>query len=290
MRRFDKKKNIQKANLLAEQRYLQSKGLLNEVDKAELEAPTEPEVAEPETDSKVPDIPTTDASNFSVRFNLANTNDPITGKPIFMTWKVEPNGKTGLLGDDVLGFNPNEYVDKIQKGGIRNNFDSKLFDINMGNCKLTNSVSTAYKIYNGSNKTPIAYVKCSDVKINPASNEQGSPDSEVIYNPRIAPYWRMRTDDVFQNLDSDAVELGDKLPKYDEGVIYAAPITPVKRGETVLYNSRFFALKLNGELYIKEVKDGPDVDNYKAPGEVFIGVDGKTFSNLYTTGNKIYVG
>ena len=30
MRRFDKKKNIQKANLLAEQRYLQSKGLLKE--------------------------------------------------------------------------------------------------------------------------------------------------------------------------------------------------------------------------------------------------------------------
>lgn len=30
MRRFDKDKNIQKANLLAEQRYLQSKGLLKE--------------------------------------------------------------------------------------------------------------------------------------------------------------------------------------------------------------------------------------------------------------------
>ena len=30
MRRFDKKKNIQNANLLAEQRYLQSKGLLKE--------------------------------------------------------------------------------------------------------------------------------------------------------------------------------------------------------------------------------------------------------------------
>ena len=32
MRRFDKKYNIRKANLLAEQRHLQSKGLINETD------------------------------------------------------------------------------------------------------------------------------------------------------------------------------------------------------------------------------------------------------------------
>ncbi len=31
MRRFDKKNKIEKANLLAEQRYLQSKGLVNEM-------------------------------------------------------------------------------------------------------------------------------------------------------------------------------------------------------------------------------------------------------------------
>jgi len=33
MRRFDKKDNIRKANLLSEQRYLESKGLINEADK-----------------------------------------------------------------------------------------------------------------------------------------------------------------------------------------------------------------------------------------------------------------
>ena len=36
MRRFDKKENIRKANILVEQRHLQSKGLLSENDNKEL--------------------------------------------------------------------------------------------------------------------------------------------------------------------------------------------------------------------------------------------------------------
>lgn len=277
MRRFDKKRNMTKANLLAEQRYLESKGLIKED-----ETPMELVI--------VPDMPTTDASKFQVRFNLNNIADPITGKKIFRTWKVEPNGKTGYLGDDKLEFNPSDLVDKVPSGGVRNNFDPRMFDIDMTNCKLTNRVETAYNIYLGSNKTPFAYIKCDDVMVSLASNSPGSPDSEVIYNPMVAPYWRMRTNDVFQDLTGEPVDMDENIPSYKEGVIYRAPITKVKTGKDSFYMSRFFAVKLGGKLYVKEIKDGPGVDDYKTNAQVFIDVDGQSFGKLYTSGTKIYAG
>jgi hypothetical protein len=283
MRRFDKNKNIRKVNLLAEQRYLKSKGLLRED-----EIIVEPEVEAPTTDNRVPNIPTTDAKNFTIRFNLAKTGDPITGKGIFMTWKVEPNGKTGFLGDDKLDFNPNDLVDKVSSGGVRSNFNPYTFDIEMTNCKLTNRPKVGYEIYKGANKDVIAKIKCSDVRVSLASNSPGSPESEIIYNPKVAPYWRMRAADIFQKVDGKVVDIENEIPPYEEGVVYRAPITPVTMGPKS-YMSRFFAIKLGGKLYIKEVKDGPGVDDYKTKGEVFVGVDGETYSNLYTTGNKIYI-
>jgi hypothetical protein len=281
MRRFDKKNNIKKANLLAEQRYLQSKGLINESE----EVSTEPKI-----NSKVPNIETTEANKFSVRFNLAKTSDPITGKKIFMTWKVEPNGKTGFLGNDKLEFNPNDLVDKVDKGGVRSNFNPWTFDLEMTNCVLKNKVSTGYEIYKGANKDVIAKVNCSDVKVSLASNTPGSPETEVIYNPKVAPYWRMRSKDVFKELNGEAVEIGDDIPNYEEGVIYKSPITPVPMGPEKQYMSRFFAVVLSGKLYIKEVKDGPGVDDYKTEGQTFVDVDGESFAKLYTTGNKIFTG
>jgi len=282
MRRFDKKLNIEKVNLLVEQRYLKSKGLLKE---DEQEVATSPEVV---IDDRVPNIPTTEAKNFAVRFNLANTSDNITGKKIFMTWKVEPNGKTGLLGDDKLEFKPSELVDKVEVGGVRNNFHPWSFDLEMTNCVLSNRPNVGYDIYQGASKDVIAKIKCSDVKVSLASNSPGSPESEIIYNPKIAPYWRMRSQDIFQKLNGEAIEMGNDLPTYEEGVIYKAPVTPVPMGPNT-YMSRFFAVKLGGKIYIKEIKDGPGVDDYKSEGQTFVGVDGESYGNLYTTGNKIFI-
>ena len=73
-------------------------------------------------------------------------------------------------------------------------------------------------------------------------------------------------------------------------VLYKAPITPVPMGPDKNYMSRFFAVNLGGTLYVKEVKDGPGVDDYKSEGETFVDVDGETFGSLYTVGNKIYIG
>jgi hypothetical protein len=52
MRRFDKKDNIRKANLLAEQRYLQSKGLINENEDWDLESRKQEYGINPEIDQE----------------------------------------------------------------------------------------------------------------------------------------------------------------------------------------------------------------------------------------------
>jgi hypothetical protein len=249
----------------------------------------EPKSEKPE-DSRVPNIPTTEASFFTVRFNLDNIKDNSTKKKIYLTWKVEPNGKTGPLGDDKLDFNPSDLVDVVNVGGVRNNFDPSAFSIQMTDCSLINPVNRAYSIYKGDNKVPITKIRCSEVSV--SSKVRGAGSKELIYNPKVAPYWRMKANDVFQELDYDIVKLGDKVPDYKEGVVYMAPITPVKFGpaEGDFYKSRFFAVKLGDEIYIKEVRDGEGVDNYKTNGATFLDVDNKTFAKLYTSGRKIYEG
>ena len=296
MRRFDKKYNMQKANILAEQRYLQSKGLLKEDDNVELDAPVaEPEVAEPQKDSNekpAGDVPTTPDGEFGVRFNLNFIHsDPITKHKIAFTWKIELNGSSKYIpiGDDKLNFNPNNLVDKVPYGGVRNNFDTKTFNIDMFNCILDNNQTRAFSIFNGKDKEPIAFVKCGDIKINYGSGSPGS--NEVMYNPRVAPYWRMKSsNDPFSNATGDAILISDVNMNYEEGVVYKSEITAVTKGKEHLYDSRYFLMNVGGNIYIKEVRAGENEDNYKVKEHVYLGVDGKQFSKLTTSGGKIYAG
>ncbi len=173
MRKIDKRVNILKANILMEQIRLRENGYLREIEDMDMaykfltEADVETDNVDVDTekDSKS-EFETTDASFFKVRFNLKHSIDKMTNKGIYMTWKVEPNGKTGYLGDDVLSFNPNELADKVPSGGVRNNFNGDYFNLKFRNCSLINRSTTAYQIKCHTNKTPISYLKCSDISVN----------------------------------------------------------------------------------------------------------------------------
>jgi len=299
MRKIDKRLNILKANILMEQIRLRDNGYLREIEDMDMaykfltEADVETDNVDVDTekDSKS-EFETTDASSFRVRFNLSNDKDKMTGKGIYMTWKIEPNGKTGYLGDDVLSFNPNELVDKVSNGGVRNNFNGNEFNLKFRNCSLINSPSTAYQIKCHLNKTPISYLECSDVSVNLGGGSAGSPETQLIYNPRMVPYWLMMSStELFEMANNEPIQLGKEkmeIKKYEDGLIYESCVSVQKGEDDKMPPSKYYYVQNGGERYVKVVE--PSVDSYKSSGRIYKIVDGMKFSNAYTSGNKIYLG
>ena len=301
MRRFDKKLNILKANILVEQRRLRENGYLREIEDMDIayqyltENDFDIDTDEPEIDTKKEinsEFETTDASFFKARFNLAKTGDKITGKNIFMTWKIEPDGKTAYLGNDKLLFNPDDLIDKVSSGGVRNNFNVNEFNLTFSNCSLVNKPNSGYEIKCFANKFPFSYLKCSDVSVNYGNGSPGSAESQLIYNPRVAPYWVMiGSTELFELASNEPIKLGDQkieIKKYEDGLVYESCVSVQKGEDDRMPPSKYYYVQSGGEAYVKVVE--PSVDSYKSSGRIFKIVDGMSFSKAYTAGNKIYLG
>lgn len=294
MRIFDKKKNIQKVNLLAEQKRFKEKGGYSIMEDTDLAYKfLFEEVTELDTEETTDlEFKTTDASFYQVRFNLADTTDKITGKKIFMTWKIEPNGRTGFLGDDKLNFNPNDLKDKVTKGGVRNNFSANEFSIEMDNCILLNNVSRGYAVKCHESKSPFSYVKCSDVKVNYGGVNSGSLESRLFYNPRRVPYWVMASStDLFEIAKNKPIFIGGQkmeIKKFEDGVVYESCINIQKGVDDKMPPTKYYYIQSGGSAYVKVVN--PSVENYKGGGEIYKIVDNQSFNKCYTSGLAIYIG
>ena len=94
--------------------------------------------------------------------------------------------------------------------------DPSVASLRMSGCRLVNRRGTAERIYDGSNKTPCAWVECDEVEVYPPlSQSTGEP---VRYNPRVSPNW------IFEGRDADGMTFallttaGNKLttPEHSE--------------------------------------------------------------------------
>lgn len=303
MRRFDKKNNILNANILAEQKRLREIGYLCEIEDTEMaysfineDEQLQFDFADQDVDDEITssddEKSKTNASFFKVRFNLAKTGDQDTGKNIFMTWKIEPNGKTAQLGDDKLNFNPEDITDEVSSGGVRNNFNVNEFNMKFSGCSLVNRPSGGYEIKCFANKFPFSYLKCSDVEVNYGAGSPGSPESQIIYNPRVAPYWMMMgSTDLFELANNEPIKIGEQkmeIKKFEPGVVYESCVSIKKGEDDKMPATKYYYVQSGSEAFIKVVE--PSVTTYKGGGKIYKVIDNMTFSKAYTAGNKIYLG
>ena len=309
MRRFDKNKNMLRANILNEQRRLRDIGYLSEIEDMDIaykfltEEEVEIDNAETDVDESEmgkeveepsSEFPDTNAGSYEIRFNLSRSGvDKITGKKIFFTWKIGPDGRTEYLGDNLLNFNPDELLDKVSTGGVRNNFNTDEFNLQLENCVLKNtSPSSAYGIKCHTNKTVIANLTCRNVVVNYGSGSPGSPESQVIYNPRVVPHWlEIASTDLFETATNEPIHLGDtklEIKKYEDGVVYESCVSIQKGVDDKLPKTKYYYIQNGGERYVKVVE--PDVTSYKGVGKIYRIIDGLQFDKAYTAGNKIYRG
>lgn len=118
-----------------------------------------------------------------VRFNLSRGVN-------YMKWKIGyPNG-------DVEYLEPSEYNLILYK------------------CILKNYKKTAYKIFNGGNKTVCSWILCESIDIIKTKNNSDNINvgNIISYNPRVKPYW------VYDNKDSDGMVF-DQIHSYDRILI-----------------------------------------------------------------------
>lgn len=303
MRRFDKKTNVLKANILAEQKRLREIGYLCEIEDTDMAYNflTEDEqlkfdFADQDVDDEIhssdDEKSKTNATFFKVRFNLAKTGDQDTGKNIFMTWKIEPNGKTAQLGDDKLNFKPDEVANEVSTGGVRNNFNVNEFNMKFSGCSLVNRANSGYEIKCFASKFPFAYLKCSDIEVNRGAGSPGSPDSQIIYNPRVAPYWvMMGSTELFELATNEPIKIGEQkmeIRKFESGLVYESCVSVQKGEDDKMPPTKYYYIQNGGEAFIKVVE--PSVTSYKSSGRIYKVIDGMSFSKAYTSGNKIYLG
>lgn len=116
---------------------------------------------------------------FRVRFNLGR------GKH-YLKWKVS-------LGDEVNYYDPSEV------------------QILMYNCSLNNNKDKARQIYEGANKDVCAWVICSEIRINKATDiKLKEGDQQLMYNPRRYPHWFNDKGDNLDNKIFDVIVSSDR--------------------------------------------------------------------------------
>lgn len=92
----------------------------------------------------------------------------------YRCWQIRGNNKEELY------FNPDKY------------------SLILTDCLLTNKINVAQKTFNGANRQPCAWVKCSKYcEVRPI--EDLDRYQQIHYNPKVAPYWR---DGRGNNIDS----------------------------------------------------------------------------------------
>ena len=60
-------------------------------------------------------------------------------------------------------------------------------NLSMNGCKLVNRQASANKIFNGDNKSVVAWILCNNYEISSGSFRVGK--LPLSYNPRICPHW-----------------------------------------------------------------------------------------------------
>lgn len=79
------------------------------------------------------------------------------------------------------------------------------------NCKLHNNREQANIIFEGASKRVCAWVECDDIRVVGRINED-CYGGEIMYNPRVAPYWRdSENNDLDGSTISNMITLGNKL-------------------------------------------------------------------------------
>ena len=125
--------------------------------------------------------------NWKIRFHLGAGKD-------FMKWKVENTDSKSIKFLE---------PDKVQ--------------IRMTNCKLTNSPTTAKKIFSGEiNKSPIAWVNCQKVEVS-EEIDQVDFEERISYNPRKSPYWMDAEGNIVDNYVFDHLITYGRSVYYDDG-------------------------------------------------------------------------
>lgn len=128
-------------------------------------------------------------ASYKVRFNLSKGKN-------YMKWKVQHP-------DYGIQYYDPEKVQLYMKG-----------------CLLKNNLKTAISIYKGAHKSVCAWILCDELIVFPVHKKIHFIDSKkalrVRYNPRINPYWTIRSKNV-DGLHIDALHTYDwnlfKTPK-----------------------------------------------------------------------------
>jgi hypothetical protein len=100
---------------------------------------------------------TVEHKNIKVRFHLGRGAN-------FMNWQVK-------IGDMVMYYDPKDVT------------------IIMGDAVLMNQRNVAQRIHDGDNKTVCAWICCHNILISPANENDNTYGEEIMFNPRIFPYW-----------------------------------------------------------------------------------------------------
>lgn len=81
--------------------------------------------------------------------------------------------------------------------GTKRYYHPRTTELRMHNCRLTNRLRTAKRIYEGGHKTPCAWIEAAEVVVfhstDMAYGTNQCCDGSLHYNPRIAPHWRTNT-------------------------------------------------------------------------------------------------
>lgn len=115
---------------------------------------------------------------YKIRFNLAR------GK-YYRHWQIKKD-------KEVLYFNPLNC------------------SLQFYNCILKSYTGTAEKIFEGGNRKPCAWLVCEKFEV--TDNNSQPKEKEILFNPKLAPYWR---DSNQKNIDNTEykkiVSIGSKL-------------------------------------------------------------------------------
>jgi len=127
--------------------------------------------------------------NYRVRFNLSPG-------PNFMKWVV-------VTGEDIPAnkkfYSPTEC------------------SIFMTDCILKNYPKRAIKIFDGADKQVCAWIECKSATVI-LPIEKCESSSDILYNPRIAPYWRNSLNTNIDNAHFQSVVSCDRFLQVDRDV------------------------------------------------------------------------
>jgi hypothetical protein len=86
-----------------------------------------------------------------------------------------------------------KYITDAKQGEVVEYINPNTHSIVMVNCKTHNKINQATKIFNGSDKSPCAWLIFESYYV---SDVIDATDNQLCYNPRVNPYWTMDNNNV----------------------------------------------------------------------------------------------